>query len=170
MVQIICASLSHPHYWYEAVGMLEVPYVCTWYVGMVIAYIKGKDQPGKDANPAASGHLNRRTCLFPCPRWLMRIWSRETGSAIPSSVGLHSLHTQASSGAYHSILPAFRGGVHLFMPPSAIGPVPNSSGHETAFRRRSLPRVRRHRASSPQCSSNTTVTGAAFSGFTIDQL
>ena len=38
-------------------------------------------------------------------------------------------------------------------PPYAIGPVPSLSGHAIAYRWRSLPRVRRHRASKPQGSS-----------------
>ena len=39
-------------------------------------------------------------------------------------------------------------------PPSAIGSDPNLSGHAIAYRWRSLPRVRRHRASSPKGSSS----------------
>ena len=38
-------------------------------------------------------------------------------------------------------------------PPYAIGSVPSLSGHAIAYRWRSLPRVRRHRASKPQGSS-----------------
>ena len=38
-------------------------------------------------------------------------------------------------------------------PPYAIGPVPGLSGHAIAYRWRSLPRVRRHRANKPQGSS-----------------
>ena len=46
------------------------------------------DQPGKVANPAR-GQLNRESEKFPvrvrsCPR----IWSRETGSAVPSRISL----------------------------------------------------------------------------------
>ena len=37
-------------------------------------------------------------------------------------------------------------------PPYAIGSVPSLSGHAIAYRWRSLPRVRRHRASKPQGS------------------
>ena len=37
-----------------------------------------------------------------------------------------------------------------FKPPYAIGSVPCLSGHAIAYRWRSLPRVRRHRASKPQ--------------------
>ena len=55
----------------------------------------------------------------------------------------------------YGIPPEFRGGVHLFIqkPPYAIGSVPSFSGHAIAYRWRSLPRVRRHRASKPQGSS-----------------
>ena len=53
------------------------------------------------------------------------------------------------------ILPEFRGGVHIFLPaPHTIGLVPSLSGHAIAYRWRSLPRVRWHRASSPQGSSS----------------
>ena len=43
-------------------------------------------QPGKVANPARR-QLNREK-IFPCPRACLRIWSRETGSAVPSRVSL----------------------------------------------------------------------------------
>ena len=51
----------------------------------------------------------------------------------------------------YGIAPEFRGGVHM-KPPYAIGSVPSLSGHAIAYRWRSLPRVRRHRASKPQGS------------------
>ena len=38
--------------------------------------------------------------IFPFPRTCLRIWSRETGSAVPSRVSLLILHTQSESGAY----------------------------------------------------------------------
>ena len=47
----------------------------------------------------ARGQLNR-DFFFSCPRSRLRIWSRETGSAVPSRVSLLILHTQAESGAY----------------------------------------------------------------------
>ena len=37
--------------------------------------------------------------IFPCPRTCLRIWSRETGSAVPSRVSLFILQTQAEFGA-----------------------------------------------------------------------
>ena len=63
------------------------------------------------------------------------------------------LHTQAESGAYlrdSSRVPRRR---PFMKPPYAIGSVPSLSGHAIAYRWRSLPRVRRHRASKPQGSS-----------------
>ena len=76
------------------------------------------------------------------------------------------LHTQAESGAYlrdSSRVPRRR----LFMkPPYAIGSVPSLSGHAIAYRWRSLPRVRRHRASKPQRSSERVLPWQ----ITMDQL
>ena len=43
--------------------------------------------------------------------------------------------------------------IYLLKPSYAIGSVPSLSGYATAYRWRSLPRVRRHRASKPQGSS-----------------
>ena len=63
------------------------------------------------------------------------------------------LHTQAESGAYlrdSSRVPRRR---PFMKPPYAIGSVPSLSGHAIAYRWRSLPRVRRHRASKHQGSS-----------------
>ena len=101
--------------------------------------------------------------IFPCSRSRLRFWSHELGSTVPSRVSLPILHTQAESGAY---LPGFlpssaTASVYLFKPPYANGSVPSSSGHANAYRWRSLPRVRRHKASSPQ----VPVTGAAFASY-----
>ena len=76
------------------------------------------------------------------------------------------LHTQAESGAYlrdFSRVPRR----HPFMkPPYAIGSVTNLSGHALAYRWHSLPRVRRHRASKPQGSSERMLPWQV----TMDQL
>ena len=50
--------------------------------------------------------------------------------------------------------------------PYAIGSVPSLSGHAIAYRWRSLPRVRRHRASKPQGSSKRVLPWQV----TMDQL
>ena len=52
-------------------------------------------------------------------------------------------------------------------PPYAIGSVPSLSGHENAYRWRSLPRVRRHRASKPQGSPERVLL---LLQITMDQL
>ena len=76
------------------------------------------------------------------------------------------LHTQADSGAYlrdSSRVPRRR---PFMKPPYAIGSVPSLSGHAIAYRWRSLPRVRRHRASKPQDSSERVLPWQ----ITMDQL
>ena len=65
----------------------------------------------------------------------------------------------------YGIPPEFRGGVHI-KPPYAIGSVPSLSGHADAYRWGSLPRVRRHRASKPQGSSERVLPWQ----ITMDQL
>ena len=58
------------------------------YVGMYgHTYSKSMDQPGMVANPAR-GQLNRENEYFPVPLSRLRIWSRKTGSAVPSRVSL----------------------------------------------------------------------------------
>ena len=76
------------------------------------------------------------------------------------------LRTQAESGAYlrdSSRVPQRR---PLMKPPYAIGSVPSSLGHAIAYRWRSLPRVRRHRTSKPQGSSERVLPWQV----TMDQL
>ena len=57
------------------------------------------DRTGKVANPAR-GQLKRGKIIFPWPLTRLRIWSRETGSAVPFRVSLHIRHTKAEYGAY----------------------------------------------------------------------
>ena len=77
--------------------------------------------------------------------------ARETGSAVPSRVSLLISILRLNLVLTYGIAPEFRGGVHM-KPPYAIGSVPSLSGHAIVYRWRSLPRVRRHRASKPQGS------------------
>ena len=51
--------------------------------------------------------------IFPCPRAGLRIWSRETGSAVPSRVSLLISILRLSLMLTYGIPPEFRGGVHL---------------------------------------------------------
>ena len=69
------------------------------------------DQPGKVANPAR-GQLDREI-IFPCPRACLRIWSSETGSAVPSRVSLVISILRLNLVLTYGIPPEFRGGVHL---------------------------------------------------------
>ena len=108
------------------------------------------DQPGKVANPPR-GQLNRENNipLSPCvPESLVS----SDGFSRPVPRQPAHLHTQAESGAY--LRDSFRVPRRrpFIKPPYAIGSVPSLSGHAIAYRWRSLPRVRRHRASKPQGS------------------
>ena len=69
------------------------------------------DQPGKVANPAR-GQLTGKI-IVPCPRACLRIWSRETGSAVPSRVSLLISILGLNLVLTYGIPPEFRGGVHL---------------------------------------------------------
>ena len=91
--------------------------------------------------------------MFPSPRTCLRIWFRETGSAVPSRVSLLiSILFRLNLVLTYGITPEFHGGRCSFMkPPYAIGSVPSLSGW------RSLPRVRRYRASKPQGISSERV-------------
>ena len=78
------------------------------------------------------------------------------------------LHTQVESGAYlrdSSRVPRRRPFIY-FISPYAIGSVACLSGHTNAYRWRSPPRVRRHRANKPQGSSERVLPWQV----TMDQL
>ena len=55
--------------------------------------------------------------MFPCPRCsCLRIWSRETDSAVPSRVSLLiSILLRLNLVLTYGIPPEFRGGVHIFI-------------------------------------------------------
>ena len=85
---------------------------------MVITYsIADMDQPGKVANPDR-GQLNRENeySSVPVRTTCLRIWSRETGSAVPSraSLVISILRLNLVLTSY-VIPPEFRGSVHLFI-------------------------------------------------------
>ena len=109
------------------------------------------DQPGKVAN-AARGQLNRENDIPLSPCVPENLVSRDGFSRSVPRQPAH-LHNQAESGAYlrdSSRVPRRR---PFMKPPYAIGSVLSLSGHPIAYRWRSLPKVRRHRASEPQGSS-----------------
>ena len=93
----------------------------------------------------------------------MRIWSRETGSAAaPSRVSLLISILRLNLVLTYEIIYIYilyimrflpssaAASIYLFKPPYAIGSVPSSLGHAIAYSGHSLPRVRQHRASSPE--------------------
>ena len=121
------------------------------------------DQPGKVANPAR-GQLNRENEHSPVPV-RENLVSRD-GFSRPVPHQPAHLHTQAESGTYlrySSRVPRRR---PFMKPPYAIGSVSSLSGHALAYRWRPLPRVRWHRASEPQGSSERVLPWQV----TMDQL
>ena len=124
------------------------------------------DQPGKVANPAR-GQLNRENNIPLSPYVPENLVSRD-GFSRPVPRQPAHLQTQAKSGAYlrdSSRVPRRRPFIYL-KPPYAKEPVPSLSGHVIAYRWRSLPRVRRHRTSKPQGSSERVLPWQV----TMDQL
>ena len=95
--------------------------------------------------------------------WINRV--RLPILAVSSRVSL-LISTQDESGAY--LRDSFRVPRRrpFMKPPYAIGSVPSLSGHANAYRWRSLPRIRRHRASKPQGSSKRVLPWQ----ITMDQL
>ena len=102
------------------------------------------------------GQLNRENEHLPVPFAPENLVSRDWfGRPVPRQPA-HSPHQSSIINLVltHGIPPDFRGGVHFFKPSYAIWSVSSFSGHAIAYRWRSLSRVRRHRASSPQGSSS----------------
>ena len=72
------------------------------------------DQPGEVANPAR-GQLNRENEYSSVRVSCLRIWSRETVSAVPSRVSLLISILRLNLVLTYGIPPEFRGGVHIFI-------------------------------------------------------
>ena len=104
---------------------------------------KSMDQRDKVANPARRVQQSRPASACPS-RYSDLIWCSLTGFLPSSAVA----------------------SIYKFKPPHAIGPVPSLSGRAVAYRWRSLPRVRCHRARKPQCSSKRVLHWQV----TMDQL
>ena len=93
-----------------------------------------------------------------------------TGSAIPSRVSLLILNAQAESGAYSRNSPAFRGGVHLFFYLYRHPPSGQSRVYRVTQLRTDGQHCRESAGTRPVVLKMVSVTGAAFSGITMDQL
>ena len=116
------------------------------------------------ANPAR-GQLYRENNIPLSPCVPENFVSRD-GFSRPVPRQPAHFHTHAESGAYlrdSSRVPRRR---PFMKPPYAIGSIPSLSGHAIAYRWRSLPRVRRHRASKAQGSSERVLPWQ----ITMDQL
>ena len=53
--------------------------------------------------------------MFPCPHSRLRMWSRETGPAVPFRVSLLISILRLNLVLTYGIPPEFRGGVHIFI-------------------------------------------------------
>ena len=108
--------------------------------------------------------------MFPYQRSCLRIWSRETGSAVPSRVSLLFSILRLNLVLTYGIPPEFRGGVHLFIynrhTPSSGQSLLEFIGSRKCVPMVSLPRVRRDGASKPQGSSERVLPWQV----TMDQL
>ena len=126
------------------------------YVCMAIAYRKTKHQPDKVANPAR-GQLNRNIKISLSPSAPENLVSRDGFGRPPSRFSPLTLHTQAESDwSIWCLLTGF-----LPLPTKKFTHTTNRHRISPEFIRsrnyvpwRSPPRVRWHRASSPQGSSS----------------
>ena len=136
--------------------------VCMYILCIVSTFSSSTDQPSPVANPAR-GQLNRDLGIFPCTRSRLRIWSRETGSAVLPRASPLIFDTRAESSIINHLYGAYSRNLSRF--PQRRCPFIYTvnrrrvstefiSGQAIAYRWRSLPRGRRRRASSPQGSSS----------------
>ena len=61
--------------------------------------------------------------MFPCPRSCLRIWSRETGLAVPSRASLLISILRLNLVLTYGIPPKFRGGVISIIDPPLGGSI-----------------------------------------------
>ena len=122
---------------------------------MAITYCKSKNRPVKVAN-TARGQLDREDEYSPLSRFAHENLVAQHGFDSPVPRQPVHLHTQAEYGTLLTVLLPISAAaaIYLFKPPYAIGSVPSLSGHAVEYRWRSLPRVRRHRASISHDSSS----------------
>ena len=107
--------------------------------------------------------------FFPCPPSRLRIWFRETDSAVPSRASLLILHTQAKPGAYSrdsSRLPRRRPLIHL----NRHTPSSQSRVYRVTELRTDGVHSRESAGTEPVVLKVVPVTGAAFLGVPTDQL
>ena len=126
---VIRVILCHSH-WSSQGGIndttcCENSYICMYGHHIIL---QSMDQPGKVANPARRGQLNRENNipLSPCVPENLVSWD---GFSRPVPRQPARLHTQAESGAYLRDSSRVSRRRPFTKPPYAIGSVPSISGH-----------------------------------------
>ena len=119
-------------------------------------------------NPARGQPNKGKLIYFPVPvRALQFSLARRVRPSRPASACSFST-LRLKLVLTHGIPPDFRRGVHLLLPPNVIGSVPSLSDHKIAYRW--LFHCRESVGTEPEVLKVVPVTGAAFSGITVDQL
>ena len=92
-------------------------YVCIY--GYI--YSKSMDQPGNEGCQSCSWSAEQGKVIFPCTRSRLRIWSRETGSAVTSRVSLLISKLRLNLVLTYEISPDFAAAsIYLFLISTAI--------------------------------------------------
>ena len=142
MGQLICASLSHTHCWYK-VCILKVPYN-----GILVKRTPKNCYLDRQPSTTATSHVAEGSTHMPGRRKSPfapdnLVWRDIFGCLVPRQAS-------ARTWAFSLLPPVFRDCVHLYL--QNISLVPRYQ--VTPLRWLSPPRVHRHRARSPQGSSN----------------
>ena len=107
--------------------------------------------------------------IIPCSLTCLRVWSRKTGSAVPSRVSLLISILKFNLVLTHGIPPDFRGGVHSF-----ISNRHTPSGQSRVYRVKQLRtdgvHCRESAGTGPVVLKVVPVTGAAILQVAMDQL
>ena len=136
---------------------LPSPRLIVLLCGFTCAYVwssrtaENESKPVKVANPGRD-QLSRIDFL-PYSRLRVGISFRQTGLVVPSRVSFSFSTVVLKRVLTCGIPPAYRHGVHLFIPSTAIESVPRLSGNSIAYRWHLLPKCHRQRVSSRQGSS-----------------
>ena len=117
---------------------------------------------------SCSWSVEQGKLIFPCPRTCLRIWSHETGSAVPSRVSLLILQTQTESGAY-SREPRFPRR-RPFIYSNRHTPLGQSRVYRVTQLRTNGVHCRESAGTGPVVLKVVPVTGAAILQVTMDQL
>ena len=102
-----------------------------------------------------SWSAEQRKCFFPVPFAPENLISRDRfGCPVPRQPVRSPHSIKLNLVLTRGIPRAFRDGVHIFIPSTAIGSIPILSGHAMAYQWRSMARVHRRKVKSPEGSSS----------------